>query len=362
MRLIEKLNNKGFAISGILYSLLILVVTLMFLVLAILSARRTTLNALNNGAIDSVENRVMKAVRCTEIKFDESTFYNNRNGKYRYEVPLSKGYYLIQVWGSSGNNSVDNNFEGGKGAYVSAIYEVKSANQKIYISIGNTKGKVTSGGKLKGYGGGGVSFVSTYQEGTLSLANLTNNRDTILLVAAGGGTASTSGNGGAGGDLVEGVDGEGEGAGQGATAEAGGIGGVGENTSYSGKQGKFATGGSLPNVYEDGKYSGGGGDGYYGGGSGATKSLSGYAIGGAGGGGVSYVREDLIVLTDSIKANGGILNSYEQYKKYIGVGISGIQEMPKYGIYTDESILTATQPVGNTGVGGVRITPMICSK
>ena len=42
------LNNKGFAISGVLYSMLILIVTLMFLILGILAGRRTTLNKISS--------------------------------------------------------------------------------------------------------------------------------------------------------------------------------------------------------------------------------------------------------------------------------------------------------------------------
>ncbi len=50
----RKLNNKGFAISAILYTLLILTVLLMFLVVSVMSNRRATLNRLSDKAKEDV--------------------------------------------------------------------------------------------------------------------------------------------------------------------------------------------------------------------------------------------------------------------------------------------------------------------
>ncbi len=54
-----RLNNRGFAISAILYTMLILVVLLMFLVISIISNRRATLNKLTETVRDKINGEVV---------------------------------------------------------------------------------------------------------------------------------------------------------------------------------------------------------------------------------------------------------------------------------------------------------------
>lgn len=357
-----RLNNKGFAISGILYSMFILVITLMFLVLGILAGRRTVLNRLGEEAADAIESRRIYKVKCTQIKWNQSTLYSYDNLQKEQEVKLSEGYYLIQAWGGSGAKS--NEGDGGKGAYAATIFQAETGNTKLYLNIGdggdnilNKGSNLTYNGGGKGSGmsgsGGGATSVATHN-GVLK-DNLKNHKDAIILVAAGGGGAG-KGNGGAGGNLSNGLDGEGSGngPGAGATKTSGGTGGVDIDNHKSGSSGSFGVGGDAGIGEENKTQGGGGGGGYYGGGGAAASDTN----NGGGGGGLSYIDDELLNFTKAILRNSGIFTS--EYKMYIGVGIDGNHEMPDTHESTTSSILTQKK-VGNVGPGYVRITPLVCS-
>jgi hypothetical protein len=369
------LNNKGFAISGVLYSMLILIVTLMFLILGILASRRTTLNKISSESQESVEDRfiLIEKTVCNSIDFSNSTLYAYNSGQEEYEVILDKGYYLIQAWGASGSKAGSG--IGGRGAYASTLYKVENNNQKIYVNPGNGGDDMVgvgfsayNGGGTSIYGGtgGGASSVAT-SSGELS--SLEGNKESIILVAAGGGGAGYKTNGGAGGDLVEGLDGTGSNnltfAGQGASATSGGAGGARYSSSTktsAGSAGEFGLGGAA-SAYNATYYGGGGGGGYYGGGGGSSYSNSrgNTRRYGSGGGGVSYIKSDLLSMTAEIISNGGIFSSNAAYKTYVGVGINGNGRMPDLVEIKTEGILTQTMAQGNDKVGGVRITKINCT-
>ena len=366
-----RLNNKGFAISGVLYSMLILIITLMFLVLAILSSRRTILSKISNESKKSVEDRVVifERTTCSSINFDTSVIYAYNSSQEEYEVTLDKGYYLIQAWGASGSKAGSG--IGGRGAYASTIYKVENDNQKIYVNPGNG-GDAMMGVGFSAYNGGGTSIyggtgggASSVSTSSGELSSLEGNKESIILVAAGGGGAGYNTNGGAGGDLVEGLDGSGYNsstfAGQGASATSGGAGGVKYSTTNAsaGSAGEFGLGGAA-SANNSTYYGGGGGGGYYGGGGGSSYSRSTARRYGGGGGGVSYIKSDLLSMTADIISNGGIFSSNTAYKTYIGVGINGNSQMPDTVDIKTEGILTQTMSQGNDKVGVVRITKMNC--
>ena len=356
-----RLNNKGFAISGILYSMFILVITLMFLVLAILAGRRTTLNKVSQEATSNVNKRTVYKVACSSITFGSSTLYTYE-GKEK-EVSLAKGYYLIQAWGGAGAKS--NNGVGGKGAYASVIYYADANNTKIYLNIGNGGDNITNKGNEKSYNGGGAGHsMSGSGGGATSVATkkgkletLDKHTEEIILVAAGGGGAG-HGDGGAGGALIGGFDGTGAGTGpgEGASESSGGTGGVDTDAEKSGKAGAFGKGGDAGHGDANQTYGGGGGGGYYGGGGAAATSTN----NGGGGGGLSYINDDLHALTLAILKNGGIFKTYTDYKEYVGVGRDGNSTMPDTHTSTTSSILTQ-EKTGNNSAGYVRITPLVCS-
>ena len=378
-----RLNNKGFAISGILYSMFILVITLMFLVLSILAGRRTTLNKISNEATDSIESRKVSKVSCSSITWSESEIYyfatngggggpgggpkgagGANEGKKDVKVKLEGGtYYLIQAWGGSGAKS--NTSEGGNGAYASTIYYSED-DIDIYLNIGNggdnilnkgDKESFNGGGKGSGMSGsgGGATSVST-KKGLLK--DLKDHQDKIILVAAGGGGAGV-GAGGAGGGLYNGLDGSGSGngAGMGATSSSGGTGGSDTEDEKSGKNGSFGKGGNAGHGDHNSTEGGGGGGGYYGGGGAASSTTN----NGGGGGGISYINNDFLELTSAILKNGTFFKNNSTFKLYIGVGIDGNSTMPDTHESTTDSILNQTKE-GHIGAGMVRITPMVCSE
>lgn len=375
------LNNKGFAISAILYSLFILIITLMFLVLGILANRRITLNKINDTAQEEINNRKEPKYICS-IDYTNTMLYNYNKNTGRFGVELAKGNYLIQAWGASGDDSSAKS--GGNGAYVSVIYEVAEDTSTIYLSIGK-EGTDSSGG--------GATTVSTADKLLYKKKNQSQLEDSeIIMVAAGGGAAASGCGGGHAGDLDEGYAGrpfldehesiakyrscEGEGA----KSTRGGKGG-GRDVSCSdgsdGDNGSKGKGGS-------GSGNGGdGGDGYYGGGGGANSSE------GGGGGGVSYINPTMKTYTTSfIDSNSSLKESLQNmcklrykdhdeegncYKYIIGVGLDGSKNndtwmasikywMPKIGDSTTKSseILTSKRQTGNNGNGAVRITPIVC--
>ena len=360
------LNNKGFAISGVLYSMLILIVTLMFLILGILASRRTTLNKISSESQESVEDRVILIEKtvCSSIDFNTATFYTFDSTDLEQTVNLSKGFYLIQAWGASGTKT--GSAPGGKGAYAATIYEAET-NKIIYLNMGgnynddisNQNPAYNGGGASKngGSGGGATSVATTSGE----LSTLSGKTDSIILVAAGGGGAGYNKPGGAGGDLFNGLNGAGSSDsyyGKGATSTAGGTGGsiYKTYTNSKGNSGVFGAGGSAGtrNTTYNG---GGGGGGYYGGGGGSSYNSSRY---GAGGGGVSYINADVLTQTNTIMDNGGIFATKPDYKDYIGVGINGNEPSPKPVHIQTEGILMEPEP-GNTSTGAVRITKLNCT-
>ena len=361
------LNNKGFAISGVLYSMLILIVTLMFLILGILAGRRTTLNKISSESQESVEERFEEIFQCTA---GTSVLYTYDADELEQTVELTPGYYLIQAWGAAGatyKTSSGTKRAGGKGAYVSAIYQ-PTANQTLYLNLGDNKLKSSvssyngGGASKNGASGGGATSIATVSG---ELSTLEEQKESILLVAAGGGGGSYQKAGGAGGDLVAGVNGNPYNTnttyidyrGMGATAEAGGAGGKlysGKPTSV-GQAGGFGFGGAAG--YASSSYpGGGGGSGYYGGGGGSSATSSSV---GSGGGGVSYIHPDLLAQTQDVISSSGIVVSSKIYSDYIGVGINGNSEMPDIEVATDADILSQVR-TGNDTTGAVRITKLTC--
>lgn len=355
-----RLNNKGFAISGVLYSMLILIVTLMFLVLGILSSRRTTLSKISNESQQDVEERVQEITKCV---LGDSVLYQYNATNLEQVVELEPGQYFIQAWGARG--AAYNGNAGGKGAYVSTVYETPT-KQSLYLNLGYNNGTITTvpsynGGGASKYGGtgGGATSIATVPG---ELSTLEDNSDAIILVAAGGGGAGYSRAGGAGGDLSIGLKGSGANikyGGTGATETNGGTGGaIYNNKELSpGKDGRFGQGGNAG--YHSSTYGGGGGGGGYYGGGGGTSGAS--SANGSGGGGVSYINPDSLLQTQELFNNGKIIISNKYYTDYIGVGINGDSTMPKPNPSTarPEYILTETQ-TGNNANGYVRITKLTC--
>ena len=302
------MNNKGFAITTILYGTMILFCLLLISLLGILSTMRSNLHLLidtDNGArnivtikkqnvssYNDVEDKGLYCINETDCKYISKTnnvFKNNDavttiiyTGNYQEFTVKNSGYYKIELWGAQGGSG--SFASGGKGGYSSG-YIYLNENETLYFYVGNQPKALSQGGYNGGgaggnnssypsYGGGGATDVRLVKGAWDDAASL-NSR---IMVAGGGGgsynySSSFKANGSAGGGLIaqNGIATKNSVA-TGGTQTAGGI-GNNNNTTYSALFGK---GGGVT-----GSLRTGGGGGYYGGG--GTYNIGTSAESGAGG-------------------------------------------------------------------------------
>lgn len=276
----KKLNNKGFAISTVIYSLLLMAILIITLLMSIMSNNRTN----NSGLVKTIEEELN---RYSETATDFTTPADTTKGQ-EYIVPQGQsGWYKIELWGASGANSTS----GGSGAYTSGTIYL-TENDHLYFFIGKQ-----GNGRTGGYNGGGTSGTSStagYGGGGATDVRLTNAsyndagslRSRIMVAAGGGGSNANTDKGGDGGTLI-GLNGSGDNPGYGGGQSTGGkrvtnsLCGSGENQYCGAKIGVFGAGGSGN---WSGEVLGSGGSGYYGG-----SSAGGLNNNGSGGGGSSYI-------------------------------------------------------------------------
>ncbi len=110
-----------------------------------------------------------------------NTLYNavtSYSGRQYWVVPAT-GTYKIDAWGAAGGSG-SGAFVGGKGAYVSATYNL-TAGTGIYINVGQMGSSYYDGGSngYRNHGGGGATWVH-------------DNNNNLMMVAGGGGGAAGS--------------------------------------------------------------------------------------------------------------------------------------------------------------------------
>lgn len=195
-----KLNNNGFAISTVLYSLLIMVFLIVTLMMGIMASNRKS----NRNLVETIEDELNRYNEsATTFAYKDGT--TGEAEAQIYTVPSGQsGWYKIELWGASGGNVTSETGEvraGGKGAYTSGLIYL-TENQKLYFYIGgtttNSNGGANGGGTGagKGMGGGGSTDVRIK-------SGAWDNDDSLrtrLMVAAGGGGAEGFKQGAAGGD------------------------------------------------------------------------------------------------------------------------------------------------------------------
>lgn len=195
-----KLNNKGFAISTVLYSLLIMVFLIVTLMMGIMASNRKS----NRNLVETIEDELNRYNEsATNLAYKDGV--SGAAEAQIYTVPSGQsGWYKIELWGASGGNATSETGEvraGGKGAYTSGLIYL-TENQKLYFYIGgtttNSSGGANGGGNGagKGMGGGGSTDVRIKSGAWDNDESLR----TRLMVAAGGGGAEGFKEGAAGGD------------------------------------------------------------------------------------------------------------------------------------------------------------------
>ncbi|MDY5992389.1 MAG: glycine-rich protein [Bacilli bacterium] len=303
-----KLNNKGFAISTVLYSLLIMVFLIVTLMMGIMASNRKS----NRNLVETIEDELNRYNEsATTFAYKDGT--TGEAEAQIYTVPSGQsGWYKIELWGASGGNATSETGEvraGGKGAYTSGLIYL-TENQKLYFYIGGTTTNSSGGangggtGAGKGMGGGGSTDVRIK-------SGAWDNDDSLrtrLMVAAGGGGAEGFKEGAPGGDAgaVIGSPGQSNIAGSNYTnagfgsqkgpilvnwinlyekadkCNSGYISGDANNaTKIKLACGKLGLGGAATN-----NEGGGGGSGYFGGGAGSSDNST---VAGSGAGGSSFI-------------------------------------------------------------------------
>ena len=120
----RKLNNKGFAVSTVLYGLLIMLTLIVILLMSHMSNNRKNTSTL----VKKVEEELNRFSETT-ANFDQS------NDGQEYIVPYGKaGWYKIELWGASGGG-YDATTTNGRGAYTSGIIYLEE-NAHLYFYLG----------------------------------------------------------------------------------------------------------------------------------------------------------------------------------------------------------------------------------
>ena len=257
----KKLNNKGFAISTMLYSLLIMVFLIMALLMGIMASNRQN----NKTLINTIEDELNR-FSLTSTEFVP----NSSSSGQEYIVPFGQaGWYKIELWGAAGASS--SSAQGGSGAYTSGIIYLEE-NTLLFFYVGG-KGSGRNGGANgggagngDGRGGGGATDVRL-------VGGAWNNTDSLnsrIMVAGGGGGANNT-LAGQNATTLEGYTSSNANDGKSGTQIAGGT----SAQTNADAQGQKGIGGKG---YSSGS---GGGSGYYGGGGGKSNRL--------GGGGSSFI-------------------------------------------------------------------------
>jgi len=168
----KKLNNKGFAVTAILYSLLILIILLMFLIIILLSTRRVNLNRAIRDANREIDEREYSYMEiCTinpyNIDKEQTKCGYGATGRVR-AVKVYKGIYMLEVWGAQGGGLLTSafNLQGGKGSYATGIITLNADETYMYINVGvRGTGFKSTPGSMEGYAttpgpmaGGGFNF------------------------------------------------------------------------------------------------------------------------------------------------------------------------------------------------------------
>ena len=333
----KRLNNRGFAISTLLYGLMIMSLLIVVALISNLSTNRKNTTTL----VDKIEDELNR-LSLSDTGGDYTGGEVDANGR-EYIVP-SAGWYKIELWGAAGGGP-----NGGRGAYVSGIMYL-DLGEYLYFYIGEQGDKAAAfngggAGSLtdpRYFGGGGATDVRLISGAWNDETSL---ESRIMVAGGGGGTAAGDTNvGGMGGTLLGGngttTKRKDPIIAYGGTQYAGGKHGVGSHS--SGTSGTFGAGGT------GGKYLAGGGGGYYGGGASGVASKS----AGTGAGGSSFimgyagvrVRENGIVKPRTVK-------TFNMHRGDYGSGDDEVTEDYTPVIYNGVMI-----PGVNNGAGKFKIS------
>ena len=174
----RRLNNRGFAITTLLYGLMIMSLLIVIALITNLSTNRQNTTTL----VDKIEDELNR-LSLAQTGGDYQGGEVDANG--REYIAQTSGWYKIELWGAAGGGT-----NGGKGAYVSGMIYLE-ANDHLYFYVGEKGNKAATfnGGGAgsstdsRYYAGGGATDVRLVS-GSWDDAESLNSR---IMVAAGGG-------------------------------------------------------------------------------------------------------------------------------------------------------------------------------
>lgn len=182
----KKLDCRGFAISTVLYGLIIMVFLIVVILVSIVSTNRKNTSDLVE-IVEAELNRYGESL----AKFEAISSTSCQE----YVIPET-GWYRIELWGAAGGSN--SAYSGGKGSYTAGSISFNQG-EKLYFCIGKTT--TTSAG---GFNGGGNAATGSSRGGGGSTDVRYSNQEinSRIMVAAGAGGATTSSQGGNGGTLI----------------------------------------------------------------------------------------------------------------------------------------------------------------
>lgn len=174
----KKLNEKGFAVSTLLYGLMLVAFLVVSLLMSIMSTNRKNTNTL----VKKIEEELNRYSQTT-------TEFTSTDGTQEFIVPYGKaGWYKIELWGAAAKNAdgISSTYEK-KGGYTSGVIYLEE-NTHLYFQIGSVGGTAGTKNNTNTTYGGGATDVRLVG----GAWNNTDGLNSRIMVAAGGGYDSSN--------------------------------------------------------------------------------------------------------------------------------------------------------------------------
>lgn len=174
----KKLNEKGFAVSTLLYGLMLVAFLVVSLLMSIMSTNRKNTNTL----VKKIEEELNRYSQTT-------TEFTSTDGTQEFIVPYGKaGWYKIELWGAAAKNAdATSNSTDKKGGYTSGVLYLEE-NTHLYFQIGSVGGSGGTKNNTSTTYGGGATDVRLVGGAWNNAAGLASR----IMVAAGGGYNSSN--------------------------------------------------------------------------------------------------------------------------------------------------------------------------
>lgn len=165
------MNKKGFAVSGILYTILLIFLAIIYMLLMNFRNKKNLL--------DQLKSEVLNKNRLCEEKIGQVYTFDYTGDVQEFVTPC-EGEYKIELWGAKGGDAINTNYKGGAGSYVSGKINLLK-NSKFYIYVGGAGSNAPNTSANQRYGGfnGGGGIYSKMNNTDYYVSYATENGNTI---------------------------------------------------------------------------------------------------------------------------------------------------------------------------------------